>query len=85
MVFPYPALSLSGRQVVVRGAGLAGCQAKPRAAAWRPLNDNPPGRVGLRPGPRHRSVVYGRTLLHSSLPCAQTDPGAGHGKTMNRL
>jgi len=39
-------LPLSGCQVVARGAALADCQGNSRAAAWRPLNGNPKGRVG---------------------------------------
>jgi len=35
--------------VVVRGAGLAGCQGKPRAAAWRLHNGNPKGWVCCPP------------------------------------
>jgi hypothetical protein len=85
MVSSQPALSLSGRQVVVRGAGLTGRQVKPRAAAWRPLSDNPSGRVGLHAILRHRSVMYRHTFPLSSLSCAQTDPGAGREETMERL
>jgi hypothetical protein len=80
-----PALSASGCQVVGRGAGLPGWQAKPRAAAWRPLADNPAGRVCLPACPRHHSVVDGRPLLRSSLACAQTAPGAGRLESGNRL
>jgi len=64
---------------------LPGGQVKPRTAAWRPLKNNPPGRGCLPTGRRHHSVVYGRTLLHSSLSCAQTAPGAGHEEVLNRL
>ena len=39
---------------------------------------NPSGRVCLPAGRRHHSVVYGRTLLRSSLACAQPAPGARH-------
>jgi hypothetical protein len=81
MISPWPALPLSGRQVVVPDVR----QVKPRAAAWRPLNGNPSDRVWLRAGRRHHSLVYGRTLPHSSLACAQTVPGAGYGEIMNRL
>ena len=64
---------------------LTGGQVKPRAAAWRPQRNKPRGRVCLPPGPRHHSVVYGRTLPHSSLACAQTAHGAGYGETLDRL
>ena len=85
MISPYLALSSSGRQVVGRGAGLPGWQAKPRAAAWRPLGDNPPGRGCLPASRRHHSVVDRRPLFPSSLACAQTASGARHGEIMNRL
>jgi hypothetical protein len=41
MISKYLALPSNGRQVVERGADLPGWQAKPRAAAWRPLGGNP--------------------------------------------
>ena len=90
MVFQSSALSLRGRQVVVRGAGHAGRMDKPRAAAWRPLDGNPStyqfrGRVCLPTCRRHHSVVDGRPLLRSFLACGQTASGANGWKTMGRL
>ena len=40
MISPWPALPLSGRQVVVRGAVPDVRRVKPRATTWRPLNGN---------------------------------------------
>lgn len=81
----YLTLPSSGRQVVVRGAGPPGRQAKPRAAAWRPLDGNPQGRVYLPASLRHHSVVDRRPLPRSSLACTQTDPGVGYLGGMDRL
>jgi len=49
MISPYLALSSSCRQVVERGAGLPGWQAKSLAAAWRQLRWQPFG-AGLFAG-----------------------------------
>jgi hypothetical protein len=85
MTFQQPALFLCGRQVAVRRAGQAGGLLKRRAAAWWPQRNNPKGRVCLPACPRHHSIAYGRTLIRSSLACAQTDPGAGYWKVIGRL
>src|SRR6185312_6949113 len=60
-------------------------QVKPRAAAWRPPDGNPQGRICLPASLRNHSVVDRRPLLRSFLACAQTAPGAGHAEILNRL
>lgn len=85
MVFKQPALFPCGRQMVVGRADQAGRFVKRAAAVWGLQWSNPQGRVCLPASLRHYSVAYGRTLVRSSLACAQTDSGAGCLKTIGRL